>query len=88
MGVLRRCLFRFIYPLPRKGEDALAYKQTLIDEYIQFSQFQTLLKIYWLKYLVPSAEKRKTYLKNVKDREEKSRLEACKLYRKMRSHTR
>lgn len=88
MGVLRRYIFQFIYPLPLEEEDSLAYKQKLIDEYTQFDNLKTLLKICILECIVSSDEKRSKLQRSVKDKEQRVRLEAHKVYRKMLSHVR
>ena len=80
MGLLRRSLFRFVYPLPAKKEDPLLYKQTFIDDYTQINQVKTAFKIYFLAKLISSEENRKNYVKKAKDAEQRLRLEAHKIY--------
>ena len=80
MGLLRRSLYRFVYPLPAKEEDPLRYKETFIDDYTQISQIKRMFRIYVLAQLISSEENRKNYVKKAKDAEQKSRLEAHKFY--------
>ena len=85
MGSLRSWLFRLIYPLPQKGEDLLAHKQTFTEEYISFYRLLAELK----GTFVSSASKETfSYVKNKNDSEQKQRLEAYKTWQKMTSRTR
>ncbi len=81
MGLLRRSLFRFVYPLPAKKEDPLEYKQKFIEEYTSCARLKMLFKIYFLSQLIKTDKIRKNYIKKAKDCEQKQHLDACKLYR-------
>ena len=87
MGI-RSCLFALFYPRPIKGEDLLEYKRTFINDYTQIQQFKTELKICCLEEKIQDQNKRQGIVKRWKDKEQKSRLEAHKIYHKMLSHTR
>jgi len=74
-----------VYPVPQKEEDFLDCKEKFITEYISFYQALSVLKDLFVSQSVLNNI---GYIKNRYDKEQKRRLEAYKIWRKMTSHSR
>ena len=79
MGI-RSLLFRFLYPVPQKGEDPLAYKEKFIGEYKSSCRLRLQIKDLFVSY--PKRESF-CYVKRKNDKEQKAHIEAYKTWRKI-----
>lgn len=82
MGIIRRFLFRVIYPIPQKKEDLISHKETFIEEYVE--PYRIGLEI---KGLITPRKKRESvcYAKNKHDKLQRKHAEAYKIWQKVAS---
>ena len=79
---VRGLLFRILYPVPKKGEDPLLYKEKFISDYVGLHRLGLDIKDIFVPY--PKRESF-CYVKSKNDKEQRAHIDAYKTWRKVAS---